>query len=241
MGINNNNNNNNNDNIGRGCITIGRMAPDFTTLSTDGVITLSQFRGKWVVLMAEPANFASVSTTSIVELAKLHEEFEKRNVQILVGTLDNNFSNIEWLHEILNDYGIIVPFPLLEDKDKRISESYNIVSPDRQYQNSVRDLFIINPSGRISAIITYPVSVGRNYYEVLRVIDSLQLTEKYGVFTPAQWVPGKPVMLPTVQTFSESLNRLQNDSKMGLNCINWHACYVDYYYLVNNNQSNVES
>lgn len=228
-------NNDNNDNIGRGCITIGRMAPDFTTLSTDGVITLSQFKGKWVVLLAEPANFAAVSTTSIVELAKLNEEFEKRNTQILVVTLDNNFSNIEWLHDILTTYGIIVPFPLLEDRDKKISESYNIVNPDRLYENSVRDLFIINPAGRVSAIITYPVSVGRNYYEVIRVIDALQLTEKYGVFTPAHWVPGKPVMLPTVQTFRESISRQQNS-----NCSSWHACYVDYYSLVNNNQSNVE-
>lgn len=232
------NNNNNNNNIDRGCITIGRMAPDFTALSTDGVITLSQFRGKWVILMSEPSAFGAVSTSSLVELSKLHDEFEKRNVEVLVLTLDNNFANIEWKHSILADYGIIVKFPILEDKDKKIADLYNIVNPDRIYEQSVRDLFIINPTGRISAIATYPISVGRNFYETLRVIDSLQLTENYGVYTPSNWMPGNPVIIPTAKTFEESMNRLQNN--MDMNCMNWYECYTEYYSLIsNNNQANL--
>lgn len=133
-----------------------------------------------------------------------------------------------------------MPFPIFEDRDKKIAERYNIVNPDRIYEQSVRDLFIISPEGRIKAIITYPVSVGRNYYEVLRVIDSLQLTENYWVYTPANWMPGEPFMIPTVQTFEESKNLIKIGSNMGLNCITWHSCYKDYYSLVNNDQSNVE-
>lgn len=227
---------NNVNEINRGCITIGRMAPDFTTLSTDGVITLSQFRGKWVILLSEPADFASISTTSIVELSKLHDEFEKRNVQILFLTLDNNFANIEWLNDIHENFGVIVPFPLLEDRDKKIADLYNIVNPDRIYEESVRDLFIINSTGRIRAIITYPISLGRNYYEVLRAIDSLQLTEAYNVYTPANWMPGDPVMVPSVQTFKEALQLKEQSKEMGLDCLSWYNCYKDYNSLGDSKQ-----
>lgn len=222
---------NNEHNIDRGCITIGRQAPDFTTLSTEGIITLSQYRGKWVLLFSEPAVFAAISTSSIIELAKLQDEFEKKNVQILMLTLDNNFANIEWLNNIYDNFGIIVRFPILEDRDKKIANNYNIVSPDRIYENSVRDLFIISPTGLIRAIITYPISLGRNYYEVLRAIDSLQLTEMYNVFTPANWMPGEPVMIPTVQKFSEAILLKENDKKLGLDCLTWYNCFKDYYSL----------
>lgn len=217
--------------INKGCITIGRIAPDFTTLSTSGYITLSQFRGKWVILLSEPANFAAVSSTSILELAKMNDEFVKRNVQILFLTLDNNFSNIEWMIDIYDNTGIKIPFPLLEDRDKVISDKYNIVNPDRIYEESVRDLFIINPAGYIKAVITYPISLGRNYYEVLRAIDSLQLTEKYNVYTPANWIPGDPVSIPTVQTFEEAFELRNNSNEMGLNCRTWYYCSKDYNSL----------
>lgn len=212
------------------CITIGRMAPDFTTLSTQGVITLSQFRGKWVVLASEPGNFAAVTTTSLIALAENYDEFVKRNVQILVLTIDNNFANIEFLMNIY-ELGITIPFPILEDRDADIAHMYGIVNPDRIYEESVRDLFIINTKGKIKAIITYPVSCGRNTFEILRVIDSLQLTEAFNVFTPANWVPGDPVMVPTTHSFEEAINRHHQ-----LNCRTWYGCFKDYYSLFQDKQ-----
>jgi peroxiredoxin (alkyl hydroperoxide reductase subunit C) len=215
------------------CITIGRMAPDFTTLSTDGYITLSQYRGKWVILMSEPGNFAAVPASSLAEFAKHNDEFVKRNVQILVVTLNSNFSNIELMMS-LYEHGIVVPFPVLEDKEAQIADKYGMVNPDRVYEESVRDLFIINPEGRIKAIITYPVSCGRNTYEVLRVIDSLQLTEKYNVYTPANWVPGNPVIEPTTHSFREAIARKEN-SNLSFDCLTWYYCLKDYYSLFQEN------
>lgn len=224
----------NNDSINeysQGCLTIGRIAPDFTTLSTEGVVTLSQYRGKWVVLVSEPGDFASTSTTSIIALTNLYEEFTKRNAQILMLTIDNNFANIEWKSDIYNTYGVIVPFPLLEDRNADIARKYGIVNPDRIYEDSVRDLFIISPDGKIRAILTYPVSCGRNTYEVLRILDSLQLTDKYDVYTPSNWMPGNPVMLPTANNFLESMNRLYKGQSIGIYCTDWYSCFVDYYSL----------
>lgn len=219
-----------------GCITLGRIAPDFTALSTDGYITLSQFRGKWVILISEPGDYAATSTTSIIEFAMQYEEFRKRNAEILVVTIDNNFANIEWLTDIYENYGIIVPFPLLEDLKAEIAHKYGMVNPDRIYSESVRDLFIIGPEGKIHAILTYPVSCGRNTYEVLRIIDSLQLTEAYNVYTPSNWMPGDPVMVPTTHTFKDALIRKEGGSNLGLDCITWYNCYVDYNSLTNSNQ-----
>jgi peroxiredoxin (alkyl hydroperoxide reductase subunit C) len=216
------------NNIYRGCVTIGRMAPDFTALSTDGPLTLSQYRGKWVILISEPAVFAAIPTTSLVTLAMMYDEFEKRNAQVLCVTLDNNFANIDWLMDIYDKHGIKIPFPLLEDRDKEIANKYGIVNPDRIYEQSVRDLFMINPKGRISAIITYPVSCGRNYYEVLRVLDSLQLTEAHNVYTPSNWMPGDPVIEPTPHTFNEAIERSESGESMGLDCVSWYICYRDY-------------
>lgn len=228
----------NTGNNGTGCITIGRMAPDFTTISTQGVITLSQFRGQWVILLSDPGDFTAVTTTTYLGLSQKYEEFRKRNVQILALTIDNNFANIEWVVDIYDHYGIMVPFPLLEDRNADIARMYNIVNPDRIYEESIRDVFIISPSGRIKAILTYPVSCGKNSYELLRIIDSLQLTEKYNVYTPMNWMPGDPVIVPVPQTVDKAMLRNQKDPSLGLNCVSWYNCYMDYYSLEGINQDN---
>jgi peroxiredoxin (alkyl hydroperoxide reductase subunit C) len=220
--------------IENGCITIGRIAPDFTTISTQGPITLSQFRGKWVLLFSEPRAFTAITNTTFIELSRHYSEFEKRNVQILALTLDNNFANIEWVVDIYDHFGIMIPFPILEDRDNNIVTSYNIVNPDRIYERSVRDLFVINPEGIVSLIMTYPVSCGRNLYEILRVIDSLQLTEKYNVYTPMNWMPGDPVIVPVPNNVNEAFIRNQNGSSLGLNCDTWYNCFKDYNSLVRN-------
>lgn len=228
---------NGNENI-TDCLTIGRMAPDFTALSTEGVITLSQYKGKWVVMISEPGNFVSTSTSSLLVLSRQYEEFTKRNVQILAVTIDNNFSNIEWKMSILNTFGVLVPFPLLEDRNAEIANMYGMVNPDRIYEESVRDIFIISPEGQIRAILTYPVSCGRNTYEVLRIIDSLQLTEAFNVYTPANWMPGDPVIVPTTHSFNEAL--LRKEGQTGFFCPNWYSCFLDYNSLAGKDDASVQ-
>jgi peroxiredoxin (alkyl hydroperoxide reductase subunit C) len=194
-----------------------------------------------VLLVSEPGNFAATSTTSLIALTRFYEEFVKRNVQILAVTIDNSFSNVEWKNNIFEDYNIIVPFPLLEDRNAEIANKYGMVNPDRIYEESVRDVFIISPEGRIRTILTYPASCGRNTYEILRIIDSLQLTEAYNVFTPANWMPGDPVMIPTTHNFNEAMNRLYSGQSQGIYCTNWYSCYKDYYSLENTNNNDFET
>ncbi|MBP1926723.1 peroxiredoxin (alkyl hydroperoxide reductase subunit C) [Sedimentibacter acidaminivorans] len=209
------------------CITIGRMAPDFTDSSTQGVITLSKYREKWVLLFSEPVNFGPISTTELIAFTQLYAEFEKRNVQLLCITIDSTFSDIEWLMDIYKATGLQVPFPLLADRDAEIANLYGMVNPDRIYEESVRDAFIINPGGKIAGILTYPVSCGRNLYEILRMIDSLQLTYENNVYTPANWIPGQPVVVPPPHTFEEALQRENEGESLGLNCSSWFLCYKD--------------
>ena len=169
----------------RACLTIGRIAPDFTAMTTDGPITLSQYRGKWVLLFSHPGDFTPVCTSEFIAFAQLHPEFEKRNVQLLGVSIDSNPAHIGWLYDIYLMTGIIMPFPLIADRDANVAELYGMVNPDRIYEQSVRDVFIIDPNQRIRSILAYPASNGRNMYELLRLIDALQVSTTYGVSTPA--------------------------------------------------------
>ncbi len=218
------------------CITIGRIAPDFTASSTQGPITLSQYRGKWVLFFSQPGDFTPISTTEMITFAQQYQEFEKRNVQLLGITIDSTLADIEWLYNIYETYGILISFPLLEDRNAEVSTLYGMVNPDRVYEESVRDAFIINPTGKIRAIITYPDSCGRNSYELLRVIDSLQLTEEYNVYTPSNWMPGDPVIAPPPHTLEEAILRGRDGSSLGLKCSTWYMCYKDYSKITNINQ-----
>lgn len=238
--ISNNNVPSNNSEINQGCITIGRLAPDFTASSTQGVITLSQYIGKWVLLFSQPGDFTPVSETELISFTQQYQEFEKRNVQLLGITIDSTLADIEWLYDISNRTGLTVPFPLLSDRNAEIANLYNMVNPDRVFEESVRDAFIINPVGRIRAIITYPVSCGRNTYELLRLIDSLQLTEGYNLYTPANWMPGEPVVLPPPHTLEEAMQRINEGSPLVLKCSSWYLCYKDYNSINDSNNTNTD-
>ncbi len=221
-----------------GCITIGRMAPDFTALSTEGPITLSQFRGKWVLLFYEPGDFTPTATTELMEFARLYPEFEKRDVQLLGVTIDSNSADVAWVFDIYKNTGIRIPFPLISDRNAEIAQLYDTVSPDRIYEVSVRDVFIISPSQNIRAIVTYPISAGLNIYELLRLIDSLQATYQYNVYTPSNWMPGNPVLVPAPSTLEEAVQRWNNQSDLGLQCNSWYTCFKE---LNNNNVDNSNS
>lgn len=220
----------NNTENSRECLTIGRIAPDFTAITTEGPVTLSQYRGKWVVFFSHPGDFTPVCTSEFIAFAELYPEFEKRNVQLLGISIDSNPSHLDWLYDIMQFTGIRMPFPLIADRDSKVAELYGMVNPDRIYEQSVRDVFIIDPNQRIRSILIYPATNGRNMYEILRLIDALQISTEYGVNTPANWMPGDPVIVPIPQTFDGLLERVNNPD--GLDCIRWYYCFEDYNEVV---------
>lgn len=216
----------------RECLTIGRIAPDFTAITTQGPITLSQYRGKWVLFFSHPGDFTPVCTSEFISFSELYPEFVKRNVQLLGISIDSNPSHLEWFYDILQFSGIKIPFPLIADRDSEVAMLYGMVNPDRIYEQSVRDVFIIDPNQRIRAILTYPSTNGRNMYEILRLIDALQISTEYDVRTPANWMPGEPVIVPIPRTFDELLDRVKNHKEQGLYCTRWYMCYEDYNELL---------
>jgi len=220
-------NNDINNEIPRQCLTIGRIAPDFTAITTEGTITLSQYRGKWVMFFSHPGDFTPVCTSEFISFAQLNPEFEKRNVQLLGISIDSNPAHIGWLYNILQITGLKMPFPLIADRDAYVSELYGMVNPDRIYEQSVRDVFIIDPNQRIRAILIYPATNGRNIYELLRLIDALQVSTTYGVNTPANWMPGDPVLVPDPRTFDEAIIRGTDPEALELNCLAWYYCFKD--------------
>ena len=220
-----------NDNIEsertRLCLTIGRIAPDFTAMTTEGPITMSQYRGRWVLFFSHPGDFTPVCTSEFISFAQLQPEFEKRNVQLLGISIDSNPAHLGWLYDIFQMTGIIMPFPLVADRDAQIAALYGMVNPDRIYEQSVRDVFIIDPTQRIRAILAYPATNGRNNYELLRLIDALQVSTTYGVSTPANWMPGDPVIVPVANTLDEAIERIENPAPDLMTCLAWWYCFTD--------------
>ncbi|WP_313343289.1 redoxin domain-containing protein [Sedimentibacter sp.] len=209
------------------CITIGRLAPDFIALSTHGYVRLSDYRGKWMLLASYPFSFGSVSTTEVISLAQEYNELEKRNVQVLALTTDSNSANLAWAYDIYQKTGITIPFPIIDDTNMQISEMYGMLNPDRMYGETVRNSFLINPEGRIKSILILPISCGRSGKELLRIIDSLQITEEYNLQTPANWNLGDPLVLPVPNTYEEILEREVNQEELNINCPFWYVCYQD--------------
>lgn len=209
------------------CITIGRLAPDFIALSTQGYVRLSDYKGKWLLLASSPYAFGAVSTTEIISLAQNYEELKKRNVEVISITTDNLPANLSWIYEIYQSTGIAIPFPIIADADLSISELYGMLNPDRMYGETVRDAFIINPFGKIRSILSLPVTNGRSGEELLRIIDALQFTEQYNLYTPAGWHPGDPALLPTPNTLDEIIARVNTSEALGINCPSWYVCYTN--------------
>lgn len=183
-------------------IQLGDIAPDFTAESTLGTIRFHEYLGtSWGVLFSHPADFTPVCTTELGRTAGLQEEFEKRNVKVLALSVDSLDKHFEWIKDINETQQVTVGFPILADPDKSIANAYGMIHPNASETFTVRSLFIIGPDKKVKLTITYPASTGRNFVEVLRVIDSLQLTANYSVATPANWVNGEDVIVvPAVKT-----------------------------------------
>lgn len=181
-------------------IQLGDVAPDFTQQSTEGEIKFHDWLGtSWGVLFSHPKNYTPVCTTELGAVAKLKPEFDKRNVKVIGLSVDKLTDHEGWSKDIEETQGAKLNFPLLADADKKVSNLYGMIHPNASDTMTVRSVFIIGPDKKVKLTITYPASTGRNFDEVLRVIDSLQLTSKYQVATPVNWKDGDDcIIVPSV-------------------------------------------
>ncbi|MBT9516057.1 MULTISPECIES: peroxiredoxin [Methyloversatilis] len=190
-------------------LRLGDIAPDFEQDSSAGRIRFHEWLGNsWGVLFSHPADFTPVCTTELGLTAKLKSEFDKRGVKAIALSVDPVESHTRWIADINDTQNTTVNFPIIADGDRKVSELYDMIHPNANATLTVRSLFIIDPNKKVRLIITYPASTGRNFDEVLRVIDSLQLTDKHSVATPGNWKHGDDVVIvPSLQDPDEIARR----------------------------------
>lgn len=177
-------------------LRIGDTAPDFEQDSSEGRVRFHDYLGSsWGVLFSHPADFTPVCTTELGYTAKLAGEFARRNVKVIALSVDTVDSHRRWIPDIDETQGVNVEFPILADADRKVSTLYDMIHPNASVSATVRSVFIIDPAKKVRATITYPASTGRNFDEILRVIDSLQLTDSNGVATPVNWKKGDDVII----------------------------------------------
>lgn len=180
---------------------IGDVAPDFSQESTIGPLKFHEWIGNgWAVLYSHPADYTPVCTTELGTTAKLAEDFKKRNVKVAALSVDDVNSHKGWINDINETQGCQVNFPIIADADRKVSGLYDMIHPNASDTVTVRSVYFIDPNKKIRAVITYPPSTGRNFDEILRVIDSLQLTDNYSVATPVDWKDGDEcVIVPSIK------------------------------------------
>lgn len=183
-------------------LQLGDTVPDFTQATSEGEISFYDWAGdSWVVLFSHPADYTPVCTTELGEVAKLKSEFAKRNAKVIALSVDDAESHKGWIGDIDETQGTTVNYPIIADVDKKVSDLYGMIHPNANAKVTVRTVFVIDPNRKLRLTITYPPSTGRNFAEILRTIDSLQLTDNYSVATPVNWQDGEDVVVaPTIPT-----------------------------------------
>ena len=183
-------------------LQLGDTAPNFTQQTSEGEINFYDWAGdNWVVFFSHPADYTPVCTTELGEVAKLKGEFEKRNAKVIALSVDGAESHKGWISDIDETQSTVVNYPIVADEDKKVSDLYGMIHPNANAKVTVRTVFVIDPNRKLRLTITYPPSTGRNFQEILRVLDSLQLTDNYSVATPVNWKDGEDVVVsPTIPT-----------------------------------------
>ncbi len=189
-------------------LQLGDAAPDFTAETTEGTIRFHDWiEGSWAILFSHPADFTPVCTTELGYMAGLKSEFEARGCRIIGLSVDPLGSHIEWSRDIAETQGHAPNFPMIADADRKVAELYGMIHPNADDTFTVRSVFIIGPDKKIKLMITYPASTGRNFQEILRVLDSLQLTARHSVATPVNWRRGEDVIIAPALTDDEAKER----------------------------------
>lgn len=194
---------------------LGDTAPDFKAATTEGTISFHEFLGNsWGVLFSHPADFTPVCTTELGMTSRLKDEFEKRNVKVLAVSVDSLEQHHGWVKDINETQNTCVGFPIIADEDRTVASLYDMIHPNASGTQTVRSLFVIGPDKKIKLTITYPASTGRNFQEVLRVIDSLQLTAKHSIATPADWKQGEDVIVSPAVSNEEAEKKFSKGIKI---------------------------
>jgi thioredoxin-dependent peroxiredoxin len=204
-------------------LRLGDIAPDFTARTTEGEIRFHEYLGDgWGVLFSHPADYTPVCTTELGRTAALQEEFRKRNVKVLAVSVDPLDKHFGWVNDINETQHCHVDFPIIADEDRTVAGLYDMIHPNASETFTVRSLFIIGPDKKVKLMITYPASTGRNFNEVLRVIDSLQLTAGYSVATPADWKEGEDVIVVPAVSTEDAIRRFPK----GINVVKPYLRYT---------------
>lgn len=209
---------------------LGDPAPSFTATTTQGDINFpADYDGSWVILFSHPADFTPVCTSEFMTFASMQEDFAKLNTKLVGLSIDGLFSHIAWLRTIKEKIvfrdmkDVEVTFPLIEDITMEIAKKYGMIMPGEDSTKAVRAVFVIDPIGVIRTIIYYPLSLGRNFDELRRVVIALQTADAFGVATPADWRPGEPVIVPPPGSCGTAKERMEDESA-GVNCVDWFFC-----------------
>lgn len=208
---------------------IGDSAPEFQAVTTQGNINFpADYKGSWVILFSHPADFTPVCTSEFMTFAKMEPQFNEVNCKLVGLSIDGLYSHIAWLRTIKEkiEYNgmkdIEVKFPLIEDITMNIAKKYGMIQPGESQTKAVRAVFFIDPKGIIRTIIYYPLSLGRNFDELYRVVVALQTADNYSVAMPADWRPGKDVIVPTAGSCGVAKERMENKDEM--TCYDWFFC-----------------
>ncbi len=209
-----------------GNVKIGQMAPEFEAQTTFGKINLQDYKGKWLVLFSHPGDFTPVCTTEIIAFARSYPYFQKLNTELLGLSIDSNASHLAWIYDIYCKTGVKIPFPIIADRSGQIARKYGMISNDISSTETVRNVFIIDPNGIIKVILVYPLNIGRFIPEIIRTIQALQMAECSKGSTPANWIPGQPVIMSLPQNFNELQERVEyiNNNKNG---IGWYLSFKE--------------
>lgn len=195
-------------------LRLGDIVPDFTTETTEGTISFHEWLGNsWGVLFSHPADYTPVCTTELGKLARLKGEFDKRNVKVIAISVDDVESHKGWIKDINETQSCTVNFPIIADPQGKVAQLYDMIHPNASEKHTVRSVFVIGPDKKLKLSITYPASTGRNFDELLRVIDSLQLTANYSVATPADWKDGEDVVITPAVKDEEAVTKFPKGIK----------------------------
>ncbi len=209
---------------------IGDMAPAFTAVTTQGEINFPEdYKGKWVILFSHPADFTPVCTTEFMTFGSMMDEFKEMNTELVGLSVDSLYSHIAWLRKIQDIEwkdlkNIEVKFPLIEDIRMEVAKKYGMIQPSSSNTQAVRAVFIIDPEGKIRTILYYPLSTGRNFDEIKRIVQALQTADKEACATPADWRPGDDVIVPTAGSCGVAKERMENQSEDQY-CLDWFLCF----------------
>jgi len=193
-------------------------APDFTALTTHGMKSLSDYKGKWLVLFSHPADFTPVCTTEFTAFAARSADFAALNTELLGLSIDSHYAHIAWVRSIKQSFGVDINFPIIADLDMKVAQAYGMIMPGASDTQAVRATFVIDPEGKLRAMVYYPMTNGRSVDEIHRLIVALQTSTEHKVSTPENWHPGQPVIVPTPQTCDAADARMQE----GLNTVDWY-------------------